>query len=46
VFHHPGEADVRIVVLDVLSGFRDRVEENREVAALIPHVVATFRFDG
>jgi len=46
VFQHPGEADVRVVLLDVLTGFEDRLEENREVAVLIPHVVATFRFDG
>lgn len=46
VFQHPGEEDVRVVLLDVLTGFEDRLEENGEVAALIPHVVTTFRFDG
>jgi hypothetical protein len=46
VFQHPGKEDVRIVLLDALTGFQDRVEENSEVAALIPHVVATLEFDG
>jgi hypothetical protein len=46
VFQHPDREDVRIVLLDVLTGFRDRLEENNEVAALIPHIVATLEFDG
>jgi hypothetical protein len=44
VFQHPGREDVRIVLVDALTGFRDRVDANEEVAELLSHVVATFEF--
>ncbi|MFO7741722.1 MAG: hypothetical protein R6X31_05335 [Anaerolineae bacterium] len=44
VFQHPGRKDVRIVLVDALTGFKDRVEANGEVAELLSHVVATFEF--
>lgn len=44
VFQHPDREDVRIVLLDALTGFEDRLEENGEVAALMSQVVATFEF--
>jgi hypothetical protein len=44
VFQHPDREDVRIVLVDALTGFKDRVEANGEVAELLSHVVATFKF--
>jgi len=44
VFQHPDREDVRIVLVDALTGFKDRVEANGEVAELLSHVVATFEF--
>lgn len=44
VFQHPDREDVRIVLVDALTGFKDRVEANGEVAELLSNVVMTFEF--
>lgn len=44
VLEDPGERDVRVVLVDALTGFTDRLEERRGVAELLSHVVATFEF--
>lgn len=44
VFQHPGDAEVRVVLLDAINGFPDRVEAYPGLAVLIPQVVGTFEF--
>lgn len=44
VFQDPDDAQLRVVFIDSLSGFSDRVEGNEEIIALIPQVLATFEF--
>lgn len=44
VFQHPDNAEMRITLSDPVTGFAARLEENKDVASLIPVVISTFRF--
>jgi hypothetical protein len=44
VFEHPDREDVRIVLVDALTGFEDRLKGNRDVAGMLSKIVATFDF--
>jgi hypothetical protein len=44
VFRDPQDPEVRVVLIDYLGGFPDRVEGNEALVELLPAIVATFEF--
>jgi hypothetical protein len=45
VFRHPRHEQVSVSVMDMLSGFPDRVAGAEALAKLLPDIVATVEFD-
>lgn len=43
---HPGDPNVRVVLLDVISGFKDRAAANPEAIEVIRRAVSTLEFTG
>ena len=44
VFRDPQDPEVRVVLIDYLGGFPDRVEGNEALVERLPAIVATFEF--
>ncbi|MBN2393489.1 MAG: hypothetical protein JXR84_22340 [Anaerolineae bacterium] len=46
VYSHPADPNVRVVLLDVISGFKDRATANPEYIEVIRRVITTLEFTG
>lgn len=46
IFSHPVDETIKVILVDVLSGFSDRVKANPEYSEIIQNVVTTFEFTG
>jgi hypothetical protein len=44
VFTHPQDSELRVVLSDMLTGFKERVQGNEAVAEWMPLIVGTFEF--
>ncbi len=44
VFTHPEDENIRVVLIDVISGFSERAKANPEYVDLLPRIFATFEF--
>lgn len=44
LFQHPANGDVRVTVVDYLTGFPGRVEGNEDAAGMVPDILSTFAF--
>jgi hypothetical protein len=44
VFHHPAQNDLRVTLVDLISGFPERAAGNDAIVELMNQVIATFSF--